>query len=188
MDDDEDGGISGARDLEVAQVAFELNVAQGEEELGVIVVEDLARNAGSVDTAEDLDVGTTVGCRKVAGESTIEGDGEQTLKKGGWNVVALEFYFVFVATLDSGCENGVDGEQEEVMVTSGGIRGCCVRRRRSHFNSAEASGHSLEAVIGEELELQEEKEAEERAAGRDVLFVDKDEGLAVDEHLCEFFV
>ena len=95
----------------------------------------------------------------------------------------MEFYFVFVATLDSGCEDGVDGEQEEVMVTSGGIRGCCVRRRRSYFHGAEASGHSLEAVIGEELELQEEEEAEERAAGRDVLFVDKD-----DEHLCEFFV
>ena len=45
-------------------------------------------------------------------------------------------------------------EQEEVMVTSGGIRGCCVRRR-SHFHGAEVSGHSLEAVIGEELELQE---------------------------------
>ena len=74
MDDDEDGGISGARDLEVAQVAFELNVAQGEEELGVIVVEDLVRDAGSVDTAEDLVVGTTVGRRNVAGESTIEGD------------------------------------------------------------------------------------------------------------------
>ena len=75
--------------------------------------------------------------------------------EGGWDVVALEFYFVFVTTLDDGCEDGVDGEQEEVMVTSGGIRGRCVRRRRSHFHGAEASGHSLEAVIGKELELQE---------------------------------
>jgi hypothetical protein len=40
-----------------------------------------------------------------------------------------------------------------VMVTSGGIRGCCVGRRRSHFDRAEASRHSLEAVIREELEL-----------------------------------
>ena len=100
----------------------------------------------------------------------------------------MEFYFVLVATLDGGCEDGVDGEQEEVMGTSGGIRGCCVRRRRSHFHGAEASGHSFEAVTGEELELQEEKEAEERAAGRDVLFVEKDESLVSDEHLCEFFV
>ncbi len=94
---------------------------------------------------------------KVAGESTIEGNGEQTLEEGGWNVIALEFYFVFVAALDGGCEDGVDGEQEEMMVTSGGIRGCCVRRRRSHFHGAEASRHSLEAVIGEERELQEEE-------------------------------
>ena len=62
------------------------------------------------------------------------------------------------------------------MVASGGVRGCCVRRR-SHFHSAESSGHSLEAVVREELELQEEEEAEERATRRDVLFVDKDEGL-----------
>ena len=128
---------------------------------GVVVVEDLVRDAGSVDAAEDLHVGTTVGCRKVAGESAIEGDREQTLEEGGWNVVALEFNFVFVATLDGGCEDGIDREQEEVMVTSGGICGCCVRRRRSHFHGAEASGHSFEAVIGEELELQEEEEAEE---------------------------
>ena len=70
------------------------------------------------------------------------------------------------------------------MVTCGGIRGCCVGRRRSHFHGAEASGHSFEAVIGEELELQEEEEAEKRAAGRDVLFFNKDEGLVSDEHLC----
>ena len=151
VDDDEDGGISGARDLEFAQVAFELDEAQGEEELGVVVVEDLVRDAGSVDAAEDLDVGTTVGCRKVAGESAIEGEREQTLEEGGWNVVALEFYFVFVTTLDGGCEDGVDGEQEEVMVTSGGVRGRCVRRRRSHFHGTEAGGHSLEAVVGGKL-------------------------------------
>jgi hypothetical protein len=67
----------------------------------------------------------------------------------------LEFDFVFVTPLDGGCEDGVDSEQEEVMVTGGGVRGCCVGRRRSHFHGAEASGHALEAVIREELELQE---------------------------------
>ena len=88
-------------------------------------------------------------------ESAIEGDREQTLEEGCWNVVALEFYFVLVAALDGGCEDGVDCEQEEVMVTSGGVRGRCVRRRMSHFHGAEAGGHSLEAVIGKELEPQE---------------------------------
>ena len=41
------------------------------------------------------------------------------------------------------------------MVTSGEVG-----RRRSHFDRAEASGHSLEAVIREELELQEYEEVE----------------------------
>ena len=135
------------------------------------VVEDLVRDAGAVDAANDLDVGTTIGFTKVAGESAIERDWEQDLEEGSWDVVALEFDFVFVASLDGGCEDGVDGEQEEVKVTSGGIRGRCVRRRRSHFHGAETGGHSLEAVVGEELELQEEEEAEERAARRDVFLV-----------------
>ena len=74
------------------------------------------------------------------------------------------------------------------MITGGGIRGRCIGRGRSHFHSAKAGGHPLEAVVWEELELEEEEEAEERAARRDVLFVDKDEGLVRDEHLCEFFV
>ena len=120
---------------------FELDVAQGEEELGVVVVEDLVRDAGAEDAADDLDVGAYIGFRKVAGELAVERDGEQDLKEGSWNVVALEFDFVLVAALDGCCEDCVDGEQEEDMVTNG----------RSHFHGAEASGHSLEAVVGEEL-------------------------------------
>ena len=155
----------------------------------MVVVEDLVRDAGAIDAANDRDVGTAIGFTKVAGESAIERDSEQDLEEGSWDVVALQFDFVFVASLDGGCEDGVGGEQEEVKVTSGGIRGRCVRRRRrSHFHGAETSGHSLEAVVGEELELQEEEEAEERAARRDVFLVDKDEGLVGDEHLREFFV
>ena len=37
------------------------------------------------------------------------------LEEGGWDVVALEFYFVFVTPLDGGCEDGVDSEQKEVV-------------------------------------------------------------------------
>ena len=70
------------------------------------------------------------------------------------------------------------------MVTGGGIRGLCDSRRMRYFHGAKASGHSFEAVVGEEFELQEEEEAEERASGRDVLLIDKDEGLVCDEHLC----
>jgi hypothetical protein len=188
IDDDEDGGISGARDLEFAQVSFELDVAQGEEERGVVIVEDLVRDAGAVDAANDLDIGTAIGFRKIAGESAIEWDGEQDLEKGSWDVVALEFDLVLVATLDRGCEDGVDCEQEEVMISGGGIRGGCFGRRRGHFHGTEASGHSFKAVVGKELELQEEEEAEERASRRDVLLVDKDKGLVGYEHLREFFV
>jgi hypothetical protein len=45
------------------------DVAQGEEELSVVVVENLVRDAGAVDAANNLDVGAAVGFRKVAGES-----------------------------------------------------------------------------------------------------------------------
>ncbi len=93
----------------------------------MVVVEDLVRDAGAVDAADDLDVGAAIGFRKIAGETAVERDEEQDLKEGSWNVVALEFDFVLVAALDGCCEDCVDGEQEEVMVTSGGIRGRCVR-------------------------------------------------------------
>ena len=49
-----------------AQVAFELDVVQGEKELGVVVVEDLVRR--SVHAAEDFDEGRWgVDHRKVRG-------------------------------------------------------------------------------------------------------------------------
>ena len=154
----------------------------------MIVVEDLVRDAGAVDATNDCDIGAAIGFRKVTGESAVERDGEQDLKEVSWNVVALEFDFVLVASLDGSGEDGVDGEKEEVVVTSGGIRGRYIRRRRSHFHGAEAGGHSLESVVWEELELEEEEEAKERAARRDVALVDEGEGLVGDEHLCEFFV
>ncbi len=96
----------------------------------MVVVEDLVRNTRAVDAANDLDVGAAIGFREVAGESAVERDGEQDLKEGGWDVVALEFDFVLVASLNGSGEDGVDGEEEEVVVTGGGIRGCCIGRGR----------------------------------------------------------
>ena len=104
----------------------------------MVVVEDLVRDARAVDAANDLDVGAAIGFREVAGESAVERDGEQDLKEGGWDIVALEFDFVLVASLNGSGEDGVDGEKEEVVVTCGGIRGRCIGRRRSHFHGAEA--------------------------------------------------
>ena len=137
----------------------------------MVVVEDLVGDAGAVDAADDLYVGAAIGFRKVAGESAVERDGEQDLKEGSWNVVALEFVLVLVATLDGGCEDGVDGEQEEVMVTGGGIRGRGVRRRKSHFHGAEAGGHSLEAVVGEFSFRKRKKRKNEQPGGMSLLLI-----------------
>ena len=154
----------------------------------MVVVKDLVRDAGSIDTTKDLDVGTAIRRTNVRRETSVGMYRQLDLKEGSWNVVALEFDFFLVASLDGSGEDGVDGEEEEVVITSGGIRGRCIRGRGSHFHGAEAGGHSLEAVVREELELEEEEEAEERGARRDGALVDKDEGLVGDEHLSEFFV
>ena len=88
----------------------------------MVVVEDLVRDAGAVDAADDLDVGAAIGFRKIAGETAVERDEEQDLKEGSWNVVALEFDLVLVASLDGSGEDGVDVEKEEVVITSGSIQ------------------------------------------------------------------
>ena len=85
----------------------------------MVVVEDLIRDARAVDAANDLDVGAAIGFREVVRESAVERDGEQDLKEGGWDVVALEFDFVLVASLNGSGEDGVGGEEEEVVVTCG---------------------------------------------------------------------
>ena len=105
------------------------------------------------------------------------------LKEGGWDVVALEFDFVLVASLNGSGEDGIDGEEEEVMITGGGIRGCCIGRGRSHFHSAEAGGHPLEAVVWEELELEEQEESVVDSVGWDVGLLDELECFVSNEHL-----
>jgi len=40
VDDDEHVGIVGTGDLELAEVVFELDISQGEQELGMIFVKD----------------------------------------------------------------------------------------------------------------------------------------------------
>ena len=59
-------------------------------------------------------------CRCRCGRRLTAKAASQEATKSGPGV-ALEFDFVFVATLDCGCEGGVDGEQEEMMVAGGGI-------------------------------------------------------------------
>ena len=79
VDNDECSGISRTSDLELTRVTFELEVSQGEEELGMVIVEDLVGNTSTVDAAEDLHVSVTIGLREVSGEAAVVWDGERQL-------------------------------------------------------------------------------------------------------------
>ena len=68
------------------------------------------------------------------------------MEKSSWDVKTHELYFIFEAALD-GCND--DSEQKKVMISGS------IRRMWRNFHCAETGGHSLEAVIGEELELEE---------------------------------
>jgi len=59
------------------------------------------------------------------------------------------------------CEDSTDSEQEEVVVSGSSIRGLSIRRGWSDFHSAETSGQSFEAMIREELVLEEAEEPKE---------------------------
>jgi hypothetical protein len=58
VDDHECVGVVGTGDLELARISFALAVAEREEETSMVVVEDLVRDAGSIDASEDLHVCT----------------------------------------------------------------------------------------------------------------------------------
>ena len=70
-----------------------------------------------------------------------------------------------------------------MVVSSSSIRGLGIRGRRSDFHRAETGRHSFEAVIGEELVLEEAEESEEGRIGRDVGSIDEDKSVVCDEHL-----
>ena len=84
--------------------------AQRDEELGVVVVEDLIWDTGSVDASKNLDIDISVGFKKIS----IEGDRKLALKEGNWDIVVLELNFVLVNSLGGGFEECVDCEQEKV--------------------------------------------------------------------------
>jgi hypothetical protein len=93
--------------------------------------------------------------------------------------------------LEEGCrdivshelEDSVEGEEEEVVVSYGSEGGLGVSGGRNSFHSAETGGHSLEAVVWEELELEEHEEPEEDGVWGDVGLVDERESFVSDEHL-----
>ena len=73
-----------------------------------------------------------------------------------------------------------------MVISCSGVGSLGIGGRRRSFHGAEAGGHSLEAVVWEELELQEHEEPEEDCIRWDVSLVDEREGLVCDEHLCQF--
>jgi hypothetical protein len=104
----------------------------------MIIVEELVRNAGAVDAAEDLNVGVTIGFRQVGREAAVVWDGERQLEESDRDIVTPHLEAVEVTAMDSFSEDGIDGEQEEVVVTNGGVRGLSVDRRGSGFHCAES--------------------------------------------------
>ena len=163
VDDDERIGIVGTGYFELAEVAFELDIALGEEELGVVFVKDTIRDAGAIDTAVDLDV------------CTVVGDWQFALEEGSRDVVSLELELVAESALDSGSEDCVECEEEEMVISCSGVGSLSIGGWKGSFHSAEAGGHSLEAVVREELELQEHEEPEEDCIRWDVGLVDERE-------------
>ena len=148
VDNDECSWISRASDLELARVTFKLEVSQGEEELGMVIVEDLVRNTGAVDAAEDLHVSVTIGLREVSGEAAIVRDGERQLEESCWNIITPHLEAVEVATMDSCSEDGIDSKQEEVVaayavsvLAGGGV--ASIAQSLADIRSNELSGRNL---------------------------------------------
>ena len=150
IDDNKCSRILRASDLELARVTFKLEVSQGEEELGMVIVEDLVRNTGAVDAAEDLHVSVTIGLREVSGEAAIVWDGEWQLEESSWNIITPHLEAVEVATMDSCSEDGIDSEQEEwspvaayavSVLAGGGV--ASIAQSLADMRSKELSGRNL---------------------------------------------
>ena len=71
------------------------------------------------------------------------------MEEGSRDIVSLELELVTKSALDSGSEDCVECEEEEMVISSSRVGGLSIGGRRSSFHSAEAGGHSLEAVVGE---------------------------------------
>ena len=80
---------------------------------------------------------------------------------GSGGIISLEFQLVTESTLDCSSKDGIDNEQEQMMVTSSGV--CCLAAswRRIHVHGTESSCHYLKAVIREKFQLEEEDKSKE---------------------------
>ncbi len=112
VDDDKRIRIVGTSNFELSEVAFELDRALREEELGVIFVEDTVRDAGAIDATVDLDICTIAGFGEVSREAAVVGNGQLALEEGSRDIVSLELKIVAEAALDSCSEDSVEGHWE----------------------------------------------------------------------------
>ena len=75
-----------------------------------------------------------------------------------------------------------------MVITCGSVGSFSVGWGRSGVHSTESSSHSVKAVVGEELQLEEQEEAEEDSIRRDIGLVDEVKGLIRNEHFGKFLL
>ena len=81
------------------------------------------------------------------------------MKECAGDIVATELDEGQVSVLDGVGDDGVDGEKEEMVISSGGIGGGIAGSAGGIlFHGAETGSHALEGVIRKELELEEQEE------------------------------
>ncbi len=128
----------------------------------MVEVEDAVGWLCSVDTAQEFDISCGIGSREVTGESPVERSwailgSELALEESAGDIVAAELDEGQVAVLDCVGDDGVDGKEEEMVISGGGVGGGIVDGAGGVlFHGAETGSHALEGVIREELELEEQ--------------------------------
>ena len=155
----------------------------------MVEVEDAVGGLGSIDTAQEFDVSVVVGSREATGEAPIERSwailgSELALEENAGDIITTELDEGQVSVLDGISDDGVNGEEEEMVISSGGVGGGMVDGAGGVlFHSAETDSHAHEGVIREELELEEQEESVVDSVGWEVGLLDELECL-VSNKLC----
>ena len=131
----------------------------------MVLVEDLVGNTSTVDAAEDLHVSVAIGLREVSGEAAIVRDGERQLEESCWNIITPHLEAVEVATMDSCSEDGIDSEQEEVVVTSGSVRCLSIGRRGVASIAQSLADMRSKELSGRNLSFRKQKNRKKTASG-----------------------
>ena len=149
----------------LARISEVSGVFNGDEGSGVVEVDDAVGGLGSRDTAQEFDVSVAVGSREVTGEAPVERSweilgSELALEESAGDIISTELDEGQVSVLDDISDDRVNGEEEEMVISSGGVGDGIVDGAGGVlFHSAETGCHALEGVIREELELEEQEES-----------------------------